>query len=86
MNRIKTLIHLHTDYSYDSDISLDRLARFIAEDGIECIAITDHDTIAGAQRFQNETDAKVVVGEDAKPAGLSFRTLAASVPVNFQSP
>ena len=64
MNRIKTLIHLHTDYSYDSDISLDRLARFVAEDGINCIAITDHDTIAGAQRFQNETDAKVVVGEE----------------------
>ncbi len=64
MNRIKTLIHLHTDYSYDSDISLDRLARFVAEAGIECIAITDHDTIAGAQRFQNETDAKVVVGEE----------------------
>ncbi len=64
MNRIKTLIHLHTDYSYDSDISLDQLARFVAEDDIDCITITDHDTIAGAQRFQNETDAKVVVGEE----------------------
>lgn len=64
MNRIKTLIHVHTDYSYDSDISLEILARFVAAEGIGAVAVTDHDAIAGAVRFQRMTDAKVIIGEE----------------------
>ena len=64
MTGIKTLIHLHTDYSYDSDISLPTLADFVQRERIGCVAVTDHDTIVGAQRFRHETDAKVIVGEE----------------------
>ena len=64
MGRLKTLLHLHTDYSYDSDIALDVLSRRVAAEGIGCVAVTDHDTIEGALRFRHETDAKVVVGEE----------------------
>ncbi|MFQ5592204.1 MAG: PHP domain-containing protein [Phycisphaerae bacterium] len=64
MNRIKTLIHTHTDYSYDSNISLRALAEFAEAEGFGCIAVTDHDTIEGAVRLQCMTSAKVIVGEE----------------------
>ncbi|MHC4697993.1 MAG: PHP domain-containing protein [Planctomycetota bacterium] len=64
MNPIKTLIHIHTDYSYDSNISLSNLARFAETEGFACIAVTDHDTIEGALRFQSMTSARVIVGEE----------------------
>ncbi len=64
MGLIKTLIHVHTDYSYDSNISLEVLARFVDQEGFGCLAVTDHDTIEGAQRLQSLTDARVVVGEE----------------------
>ena len=64
MRRVKTLIHLHTDYSYDSDISLDILVHFLSTENIGCIAVTDHDTIEGARRLRHLTDATVIVGEE----------------------
>ncbi len=64
MDRIKTLIHVHTDYSYDSNISLDALADHVAEHDFGCVAVTDHDTIEGALRFRNRTSARVIVGEE----------------------
>lgn len=64
MNRIKTLIHLHTDYSYDSNISVDTLAAFIEAEGIGCVAVTDHDSIEGSLALQRRTSAKVIIGEE----------------------
>lgn len=64
MQRTKTLIHLHTDYSYDSNISVEVLAAFIERKSIGCIAVTDHDTILGAERLSAITSARVIVGEE----------------------
>jgi hypothetical protein len=64
MNDVKTIIHLHTDYSYDSDIAVDVLADFIEREGVGCVAVTDHDTILGARRLAAITDAHVIVGEE----------------------
>ncbi len=94
MTRVKTLIHLHTDYSYDSDISLEALARFVAAENIGCVAVTDHDTIEGALRFSEMTEATVIVGEevttrdghliglflqDRVPPGMSARETANAI-------
>jgi predicted metal-dependent phosphoesterase TrpH len=64
MGSVKTLIHVHTDYSLDSNLSLEALAWSVANERIGCIAITDHDTIDGALRFRSMTDALVIVGEE----------------------
>ena len=64
MNRVKTLIHVHTDYSFDSDISLETLAWSVANERVGCIAVTDHDTIEGARRLRAMTEARVIVGEE----------------------
>lgn len=64
MEQVKTLIHVHTDYSPDSNISLESLAKFAREEEFGCIAVTDHDTIEGALRFRSMTDVCVVIGEE----------------------
>lgn len=64
MSRIKTLIHLHTDYSFDSDVSLEKLADFLRREQFGCVAVTDHDTIDGARRLSSLTDVTVIVGEE----------------------
>jgi hypothetical protein len=64
MRTLKTLIHVHTDYSFDCDVSLETLAWSVANERIGCIAITDHNTIDGALRFRGMTDARVIVGEE----------------------
>ena len=61
---MKTLIHVHTDYSFDSNISVEALAAFAKSEGFGCLAVTDHDTIEGARRLAAITDAKVIVGEE----------------------
>jgi hypothetical protein len=64
MNRLKTLIHVHTDYSFDSDISVPCLAEFAVREGIGCVAVTDHDSIDGARHLCEIADIKVIIGEE----------------------
>lgn len=61
---MKTLIHVHTDYSYDSNIRVEDLARFCEREGFDCVAVTDHDTIEGALRLHLLTSVHAIVGEE----------------------
>ncbi len=61
---MKTLIHIHTDFSYDSNITVAQLARGCEEHGIGCVAVTDHDSIEGARRLAASTDINVIIGEE----------------------
>lgn len=61
---LRTLIHLHTDYSFDSDLSLGALCRFVRRERFDCVAVTDHDTIEGARRLAQTADFRVIVGEE----------------------
>ncbi|MEK6676746.1 MAG: PHP domain-containing protein [Planctomycetota bacterium] len=64
MNHVKTLIHVHTNYSFDSDISPKALASFADREDIGCIAVTDHDTIEGAKHLAAISPANVIVGSE----------------------
>lgn len=64
MGWLRTLIHLHTDYSFDSDLSLEGLCRFVRRERFDCVAVTDHDTIEGARRLAQAADFRVIVGEE----------------------
>jgi len=63
-NSIKTLLHVHTDYSFDSNISVPALAEFAVSRCFECVSVTDHDTIDGALRLRDTTNIRVIVGEE----------------------
>ena len=57
-------LHVHTCYSPDSTMSLESIIRRCQEIGIGGIAITDHDTIAGALEMKRIAPFPVIVGEE----------------------
>jgi len=91
---IKTVIHIHTDYSPDSDISAEHLAEYADAHGVGCLAVTDHDEIEGALRVRQVANCHVIVGEEVTtrdghliglflhewiPPGLSARVTAEEI-------
>lgn len=91
---IKTVIHVHTDYSPDCDIAVEFLAARARDLGIGCIAVTDHDAIDGARRLRDLAPFKVIVGEEVStrdghlialfiekliPPGMSARETALAI-------
>ena len=61
---LKADLHMHTSYSGDCDTPPERLVRRCREVGLECIAITDHNTIRGAFEVRKLADFTVIVGEE----------------------
>ena len=70
MKFLKTVFHVHTDYSDDSDNSIEHLIESAEQSGVHCLAITDHDSIAGARALAKAagTNLKVIVGEEISTA------------------
>ena len=65
-NVLKTVFHVHTDYSDDSNISISHLIDACAHRKVNCIAVTDHDTIAGARELAAHAgpSLRVIIGEE----------------------
>jgi len=61
---IRADLHIHTSYSPDSNVSLERLIARCRKVGINCVAITDHNTIAGALEMKRLAPFEVIVGEE----------------------
>jgi len=68
MNRLKVAIHIHTHYSYDSNMSPAELIRSATRAGFDCIAVTDHDSVDGALEAQALGGIRVIVGEEVSSA------------------
>ncbi len=62
---IKSDLHIHTQYSGDSDITLEKLVQRCIDLGFGAIAVTDHGTAEGAIKLSKKpTPFKVIVGEE----------------------
>ena len=61
---IKADLHIHTCYSIDCLTSLEQIVERCLELGINCIAIADHNTIAGALKLREIAPFKVIVAEE----------------------
>jgi predicted metal-dependent phosphoesterase TrpH len=59
-------LHCHTRYSRDSLITFDALLRWMDHRRLDMIAVTDHNTIAGALEFRALAPDRFVVGEEIK--------------------
>ena len=55
---------MHTSFSPDSDTSPERLVARCLKVGLNCIGVTDHNTIEGALAVQLLAPFKVIVGEE----------------------
>ena len=61
---IKADLHVHTRYSIDCATPLERIVERCLEIGINCIAVADHNTIAGALKLKEIAPFKVIVAEE----------------------
>jgi len=57
-------LHVHTCYSIDCGTPLERIVDHCLRIGINCIAIADHNTIAGALKLKETAPFKVIVAEE----------------------
>lgn len=63
-------LHVHTCYSEDCWVPLERIAAAVAEKPIDAIAVMDHNEIEGAVRLAEMAPFPVIVGEEiASQAG-----------------
>ncbi|TET40780.1 MAG: PHP domain-containing protein [Dehalococcoidia bacterium] len=61
---LKADLHMHTAYSSDCATSLENVIARCLEIGINCVAVTDHNTIAGALEVKRMAPFTVIVGEE----------------------
>ena len=61
---LKVELHVHTDYSPASSTSLKKLINRCEKSGINCLAITDHNTIKGALAAREIAPFPVIIGEE----------------------
>jgi len=61
---LKADLHIHTEYSMDCTMPLEKIINRCLELGIDCIAIADHGTIEGALEMQRLAPFTVIVAEE----------------------
>ena len=91
---MKADLHVHTCYSVDCCTSLEQVVDQCLATGIGCLAVSDHNTIAGALRLRDMAPFAVIVAEEIKtskgelmglflsnaiPAGLSPEETIAAI-------
>jgi predicted metal-dependent phosphoesterase TrpH len=63
---VRVDLHLHSNYSHDGQSSLEELIERCAEVGLDRIALTDHNTMEGAQNLADLAPDLTIIGEEAK--------------------
>ena len=72
---------MHTHFSPDSEVSPERMAARCEEVGLDCIAVTDHNSIEGALAVQRIAPFMVIVGEEVRSSGGEITGLFLKEPV-----
>lgn len=60
--------HVHSCYSKDSAMSNEEIIKSCKDRGINCIALTDHNELAGAIEMEKSGIFRVIAGEEVKTA------------------
>jgi hypothetical protein len=63
-NLLKADLHVHTCYSEDSLSPPEKIVQHCIKVGINCLAVTDHNTITGALEVKRLAPFKVIVSEE----------------------
>ncbi len=63
---LKCDLHLHSFHSSDCNMSFDTIIRTCVRRGINCIAITDHNSLAAATTLGGLAPFRVIPGEEIK--------------------
>jgi len=54
------LIHFHSNYSYDSILSINKIVKFALKNNLNFLILTDHDTIEGSLKLKAYIDEKQI--------------------------
>lgn len=60
----KADLHVHTGYSEDSTSPPEKVVEYCLKAGINCLAVTDHNTIAGALEVKRLAPFRVIISEE----------------------
>ncbi len=74
---MKIDLHLHTHYSKDATTSLNEVIRCAKKQGLDGVAVTDHDTVLGALRLAKQRCLLVIPGSEV--SSLNGHVLALNV-------
>lgn len=61
---LKADLHMHTKYSMDCDMSLEKIIERCMEIGVNCVAIADHGTIEGAVEMRKIAPFQIIIAEE----------------------
>ena len=61
---LKADFHMHTHYSPDSEVTPEKMVARCIEVGLNCIAVTDHNTTEGAFRVRDLAPFTVIIAEE----------------------
>ncbi len=61
---VRVELHVHTWYSSDSKMPLEKIEERSVECALDHVAITDHDTVEGAERLRERGKTGIIVGEE----------------------
>ena len=66
MTQWKTVFHVHTDSSEDSENTVCHLVESAGREGVDCLIVTDHNSIEGARELAEAAGPglRVIVGEE----------------------
>lgn len=79
---LKADLHVHTCYSRDCLTPLEKIVEHCLRTGINCLAIADHNTVAGALKLKEVAPFRVIVAEEimTKKGEIMGMFLAQEIP------
>jgi len=78
---IRVDFHTHSTASPDGGVTADEYSQLLSDGTLECVAVTDHNTIDEALRLQKELGDKIIVGEEIETRQGEIIGLFLSSPV-----
>src|SRR5258708_13138559 len=85
MRKIRCDLHSHTYYSHDSVLKPEQFVAACLKNGINCIAVTDHNEVEGGKIIQKVGPFQGIIGEEirTKDGEISGLFLKKRIPPNL---
>jgi predicted metal-dependent phosphoesterase TrpH len=59
---LKIDLHVHTNYSNDAKTTINEVVQYAQKQGLDGVAITDHDTVLGARKLARQKQFMIIPG------------------------
>ena len=63
---IKVCFHIHSNYSKDSFLSLEKIAEIAKKNKIDLVILADHNNLAPERKIEKIKEVKIILGEEIK--------------------